>query len=135
MECIIPYHVSASKKLSLSESVHIKKTFIKQFLTFVDRIKSSKKIALKKVFNTVKYDCQSVTGSNLRNIMLLVDKSSIGDLCVEDSSNISYHPIAQEDLWRVDLINQTVDALWGVNTVEGFTRDELSHILGYACAA
>ena len=67
--------------------------------------------------------------------MLLVDKSSIGDLCVEDYSNISYHPIAQEDLWRDDLINQTVDALWGVNTVEGRTRDELSHIVGYACAA
>ena len=68
-------------------------------------------------------------------MMLLVDKSRIDDLCAEDSLNVSYHPIAQEDLWRVDLINQTVDALWGVNSVEGFTRDELSHILGYACAA
>ena len=83
----------------------------------------------------MKYDSQSVTGSNLRNIMLLVDKSRIDDLCVEDSFNVKYHPIPQEELWRVGLINQTVDALWGVNTVEGFTREELSYILGYASAA
>ena len=119
----------------VSQSVHIKKVFIKHFLTFVDRIKSSNKIALKNVFNVVKYDCQSVTGSNLRNIMLLVDKTNIDSLCVSDSLNIPYHEIPQEELWRVDLINETVDTLWGENTVEGFTRDEISSILGYACAS
>ena len=119
----------------LNQYIYIKKVFIKHFLTFVDRIKSSNKIALKNVFNVVKYDCQSVTGSNLRNIMLLVDKTNIDSLCVSDSLNIPYHEIPQEELWRVELINETVDTLWGENTVEGFTRDEISSILGYACAS
>ena len=48
---------------------------------------------------------------------------------------VCYHEIPQEELWRVDLINETVDTLWGENTVEGFTREELSFILGYACAS
>ena len=74
----------------------------------MDRIKSSKKIALKNVFNVVKNDCQSVTGSNLRNIMLLVEKTNIDDLCVNDAYKVCYHEIPQEELWRVDLINQTV---------------------------
>ena len=119
----------------VSQSIHIKKVFIKHFLTFVDKIKSSKKVALKNVFRIVKNDCRSVTGSNLRNIMLLVDKTKIEDLCEDDYNKVSYHEIPQEELWRVDLINETVDALWGENTVEGFSRDELGYMLGYACVA
>ena len=119
----------------LSQSEHIKKTFMKRFLSFVDKINSSTKIALKNVFNTVKHDCQSVTGSNLRNIMLLVDKSRIVDLCVEDASQISYHEIEEDELWRVDLANEMIDTMWGEMTVDGFSRDELGHILGYACAS
>ena len=119
----------------LSQSEHIKKTFIKRFLSFVDKIKSSKKIALKNVFHTVKNDCQSVTGSNLRNIMLLVGKTSIVDLCAEDSCRIEYHEIQEEEVWRVSLANEMIDALWGENVVEGFSRDELGYILSYACAS
>ena len=119
----------------VSESIHIKKVVIKHFLTFVDRIKSSSKIALKNVFNVVRYDCQSVTGSNLRNIMLLVDKTNIDDLGVDDYNKVSYHEIPQQECWRIDLINEMVDALWGENIVEGFSRDELGYMLGYACVA
>ena len=119
----------------VSQSEHIKKTFIKRFLSFIEKIKTSNKIALKNVFNVVKHDCQSVTGSNLRNIMLMVDKNRITDLDVDDASKISYHEIPQEELWRVDLVNQLVDAMWGECTVEGFSRDELEYMLGYASAA
>ena len=96
-----------------------------RFLSFIEKIKTSNKIALKNVFNVVKHDCQSVTGSNLRNIMLMVDKNRITDLDVDDASKISYHEIPQEELWRVDLVNQLVDAMWGECTVDGFSRDEL----------
>ena len=119
----------------LSQTEHIKKTFIRRFLSFVDKIKSSKKVALKNVFHAVKNDCQSVTGSNLRNIMLLVGKTSIGDLCVDDTSKVGYHEIQEEELWRVSLANEVIDAMWGENTVEGFSRDELGYILSYACAS
>ena len=76
-----------------TQSEHIKKTFIRCFLSFTEKIKSSKKVALKNVFNIVKHDCQSVTGSNLRNIMLLVGKTSVDDLSVEDASRVEYHEI------------------------------------------
>ena len=79
----------------VSQSIHIKKLFIKHFLTFVDKIKSSKKVALKNVFRIVKNDCRSVTGSNLRNIMLLVDKTKIEDLCEDNYNKVSYHEIPQ----------------------------------------
>ena len=67
--------------------------------------------------------------------MLLVNKTRVVDLSVEDASRISSHEIPQEELWRVDIVNQLVDALWGECTVEGFSRDELAYMLGYASAA
>ena len=53
----------------------------------------------------------------------------------DDLNKISYNEIPQEELWKVDLVNQLVDAMWGECTVEGFSRDELKYMLGYASAA
>ena len=108
----------------VSDCVHIKKTFIKRFLNFISQIKKSSKIALKNVFHTIKHDCMSVTGSNLRNIMLLVDKASIEDLCPEDYNLVKYHEIPEEETWRVNIIKELVDVNWGECFVDGFSRDE-----------
>ena len=67
--------------------------------------------------------------------MLLVGKSRIEDLCAEDSSRINYHEIPEEEVWRVSLANEMIDALWGENVVAGFSRDELAYFLSYACAS
>ena len=118
----------------VSECEHIKKTFIKRYLNFIGQIKKSRKVALKNMFNTIKYDCLSVTGSNLRNIMLLVGKTNIEDLCPEDHSLVKYNEIPEEQPWRVSVIKEVVDVNWGESAVDGFSRQELNYILGYACA-
>ena len=86
------------------------------------------------MFNTIKHDCLSVTGSNLRNIMLLVGKSNIEDLCPEDHNLVKYNEIPEEETWRVSVIKELVDVTWGESVVEGFSREELDYILGYASA-
>ena len=90
---------------------------------------------MKNVFHTVKHDCRSVTGSNLRNIMLLVGKTNIDDLCPEDSSIVKYNEIPEDQAWRVSVVKELVDVKWGELVVEGFSMDELGYILGYASAA
>ena len=64
--------------------------------------------------------------------MLIVGKTSVDDLSVEDASRVEYHEIPQDQLWRVDIVNELVDALWGECKVEGFSRDELTYMLGYS---
>ena len=88
----------------VSGSIHLKKVLVKRFLSFTDSIKSSKKIALKNMFNVVKNDCQSVTGANLHRISKLVNKYKIEDLVPEDSLSISYHKIPEDEEWRVGYI-------------------------------
>ena len=62
---------------SLPGQPHLKSTLIKRFLSFIDQINKSPKIALKKLYHTIKDDTQSVTGYNLRRIMLMVNKNDI----------------------------------------------------------
>ena len=72
----------------ISESPHLKSVLIKKFLKFTEQIKNSKKDAIKNVFLKIRKNCQSVTGSNLRRIMLFVVKSNIDDLEVLDADKL-----------------------------------------------
>ena len=58
----------------VSGEVHFKKVLVKRFLTFTDSLKSTKKIALKNMFDIINNNCQSVTGANLYRISKLVIK-------------------------------------------------------------
>ena len=112
----------------------LRKPLLSDTWNFITQIKKSSKVALKNVLDTIKHDCMSVTGSNLRNIMLLVGKSNIEDLCPEDHNLVKYNEIPEEETWRVSVIKELVDVTWGESVVEGFSREELNYMLGYASA-
>ena len=78
----IPRSSSRSLIEPLTGTSHLMKVLIKRFLTFVDSIKTSKKIALKNLYKVVKDDCRSVTGKNLTKIMNLVGKRMLTVLCL-----------------------------------------------------
>ena len=111
----------------------MKKILCKRFLKFIESIKSSKKIALKNLFKVVKHDCRSVTGRNLLNIKLLVNKTNIDSLVPDDAMGISYHEISEENAWRVNIVKELTDVKFGESYVEGFSRKELDSILNYVC--
>ena len=68
----------------LSEVTHIKTVLMKRFLNFVQQIKKSSKKASKFLLESIQHDARSITGSNLRNILLKTDKTSIQDLVPND---------------------------------------------------
>ena len=118
---------------TISESDHIKKQFIKRFLQFTKQILESPKIAIKNVFNLVRHDCLSVTGSNLRNIMLLVQKTSVSDLVPEDAHKVEYHKMPQHEAWRAGFVTEITDGKFGNASIEGFSKKELNVILDFIC--
>ena len=81
----------------VSEAQHIKSILLKRFLSFCQQIRQSSKKALRNVFNRIYTDSQSVTGSNLRNIMFLVNKNSVDDLHPSDTSEISFRPLPESE--------------------------------------
>ena len=56
---------------------------------------SSKKDILHRMFDRIKYNVCSITGSNLRNIKTCVNKPSIDDLTPLDANSVLYHRIEQ----------------------------------------
>ena len=118
----------------ITGAVHLKKTLIRRFLSFIESIKSSKKIALRNLFKVVKQDCRSVTGRNLNMIKNLVGAEDIENLVPSDSDKIEYCVIPQNETWRLSVINEITDATYGNVWVEGFSRDELKVILKNVCS-
>ena len=96
-------------------------------------MKNSKKIALKNVFLKVRKDCQSVTGSNLRRIMMLVGKLHIDDLDKSDADTFSYCSVPDSEKWRLDVVNELTEIKYGECVLEGFSMDEVQEMLSDVC--
>ena len=82
---------------------HIKCALIKKCLNFIEQIKRSDKSVSKALLNTIMLDVKSVTESNLRKIMNLVNKNSVSKLTPEDSRLVPYHPVPAEEEWQMPL--------------------------------
>ena len=86
---------------------------------------------LKQFLKHIQHDVRSTTGKNLRSILLLTGKTSITDLKKQDANCIQYHPLKDEDTWKVDCIRELVDVKNCQLRVDNFASEELSQILHY----
>ena len=87
----------------LTRQEHVKIILVRRFLSFVEKIKSSAKPPLLTLLSDAIADARSITGSNIRNIMLLVGKTSTNEVCAADSKSIKYFDVQAENRWRVPL--------------------------------
>ena len=117
----------------LTETKHIKLVLIKRFLGFMDKIEKSGKTAIKILKQEAMSDVRSVTGSNYRNIMLLLGKTNVFDVKMEDSERLSYIMIEEMDRWKVPYIKEIIDIKAGLMEVPGFDTEELDTILCHLC--
>ena len=110
---------------------HIKKTLVKNFLSFIDQIKKSNKTVSKVLLETLKYDTNCTTGSNLRNIMKLVNKRNIDELNTTDYTEIEYHKIPADEEWRIGVVRDIIDIRNGEASLEGFSLKDLENMLDF----
>ena len=70
---------------------------------------------------------RNVAGRNLRGILLLSSKSRVEELTVSDVKEIQYHPISEEEMWRVLVIKEMLEMKsgeikillsWSMNEIE-----------------
>ena len=99
----------------------------------MEKIKKSGKAPLVMIMTAATVDCRSPTDSYFRNIMLLVGKTSVYDVKLEDIDKISYFKMEEEDLWKVSTVKEIIEAKAGNLEVPGFDLEELEEILNYIC--
>ena len=78
-------------------------------------------------------DVRSTTGSNLRNIMVLVGKTSIDAVDVPDAEKIEYFKLDDEEAWEVQLATELIEAKANNKEIPGFNNIELDTILDFVC--
>ena len=117
----------------LSQTQHLKVFLIKRFLSFTEKIVSSKKKALKNMFHETKLDCRSVTGLNLRRIMLLMNKNHIGEISYSDANHLTYKEVPPNEEWKVGFVKDITEIKHGQVILEGFSTKELDTMLFELC--
>ena len=129
----LPWATHRSLIQPLTGETHVKLVLLKRYLIFLEKMKNSGKSPLVMLLNEAKKDVRSVTGSNLRNIMILAGKSSIEDVTVEDVDTIPYFNLSEDEHWKVDSIKEIIDVKAGNLDVPGFDLEKLETILNHLC--
>ena len=77
---------------------------------------------------------RSVTGSNLRNILILTNTANVDDLHPGLVNDIKYHTVEENQMWRIELIRELLDIKYGILCLpEGWSEDALEEILMDTC--
>ena len=131
----LPYQTHRYLVEPVSGQLHLKKVLIKRFLSFINQIKRLDKSIPKQLLHCIKLDTRSVTGSNLRRILLLTKKTKVEDITEKDIENIESDEISDDNMWRVDIIREITDLKFGQVMIDGFSIEECDEILQYACTS
>ena len=120
----------------ITETKHLKFDLLKRLVNFKDQLMKCDKIFLKTMFTICQNDSRSITGSNFRKMMLLCDKTSIGDTLVSDIDNLSYREIPQEESWRINVIKELIEIKTDpANLLPDFPIEEIDEILSFLCVS
>ena len=113
---------------------HMKIKLIKNYLGFIKRVRESPKYVLRQLYQLASRDVRTVTGSNLRNILMLTNTLKVDNLDPSLVNMIEYHKIKEDQKWRVDLMNELIGIKHGeIHTPEGWSKEDLVEILNYTC--
>ena len=92
----------------VSDQNHVRKMMSKRFLSFIQSIRKSKKLCLKNLLNTIEYDTRSVTGHNLRTLMLQSKSNDIKNLGPEHAEN-DYIEVPVGEEYRIEFIKELIE--------------------------
>ena len=87
------------------------------------------------MFNICQFNANTITGSNLRKIMLLCDKTSISQIEDTDILKLTYSPVPPNEEWRLTIVKDLLDARYDPEVLPGFNYDEIRDMLEFACVS
>ena len=132
----LPWPTQRSLIVPISEQTHMKNLLMMRMVSFVNKLQQWKKPVLRQLINLTLRNTCTITGRNLRGILLLTSKSRVEYLTVEDAKNIQYHQLNEDDWWRVPVIKDVLMIRPGeLELPEGWSMEEMSELLEEACTS
>ena len=89
-------------------------------MSFISQIKKSTKQIPKQMLRLNREDVRSTTGCNLRSILRQTQKVHVDHLQTIDVLHLEYHPIKDEDKWKIDIIKEILGVKSNTLEVEEF---------------
>ena len=109
----LPYQTHRYMIEPISGTSHMKIKVLRNYLNFIKQIRNSPKHVLRQLYSLASSDARTVTGQNLRNILLLTDKLHVDQLDPSVVNTIKYHEIEKNDMWRISMVNEILDIKYG----------------------
>ena len=107
-------------------------TLSRRLLIFTQKIRQFHKPVLRQMMRLVENDTRTVTGRNLRSILLLTDRSTIRQLQPSDVDNVCYY--GEPEQWRVQSLLELIQIRSGdIAPPVGWNIWELDDILNDIC--
>ena len=80
-------------------------------------------------------DVRSITGNNMRRIMLLMGEDCMEKVTKSNIDKINYYKVKDDDMWKVKIATEALDVRDGNGEIENFQKDEIEAILQFACVS
>ena len=112
----------------LSGGRHIKFLLYERFIKFVKSLESSTKRVLRKTIHTLKRECRSTTGRNMRNLMRLTGNTSVDDLVIGCTRGLVYNEIPDGEEWKLNFAKDLITMNFDPHGV-GLTKPEIEEII------
>ena len=106
-----------------------------RLIGFTSKIKLTAKPALLNLYYTVKNDCRSITGRNLRKIMLQTKNNYVDDITIEEIKALQYRQIPAGEEWKIALVEEMTNNWFNCVSIPGFKHSEINEILEYVCSS
>ena len=130
----LPYQTHRYLLEPLLGKEHMRTKLLRNYLGFIRRIRNSSKPVLRLLYSLASSDARTVTGTNLRNILLLTDRLQVDDLEPSLMDTIKYHQVEDIESWRIRLVMELLDIQHGdVDLPDEWSEDDLETILNLAC--
>ena len=107
---------------------------LKNYVGFIGELRSSKRPIIKQLLQISSSDSRTTTGSNLRNILLLTEHSSVDNLLPASVEGLVYKDLAENEQWKVELAKEIIDMKEDLMLApQGWEKEELDDILTFLC--
>ena len=120
----LPYATHRYFYEAITTTQHAALIIKRRFINFVEMIRNSNKVAPKLLLRHVENDVRSVTGSNIRQLLLENSKTNLSDIEFKGSV---LNPVPEGDVWRIGLAFDSIDILNNVKFVPDFDKANVKH--------
>ena len=128
----LPYATHRNLLPCISRVKPLRIVLARRFPMFVEKLRQSEKPVLRHMISLVDKDVQTVTGRNLRRILLLSEKPNVHQLKPSDMDDVNLY--GDPELWRLLAVKEILEIRDGeLQLPDGWTQGEMETILQAAC--